>query len=430
MQLRLLQILVLTWISLSLSRVQADDTWPRFRGPTGMGLTTETNLPTSWGGPTGENVLWKVPLPGTTAKGKSDHNQSSPIVVAGKVIVTTSFWPEGRDTKEYPEHHVTCFELSSGKQLWDTQIPPGPWKLSDLRGGYTAPTPATDGQRICVLFGSSVLAGLDLEGQIQWRVEVPNYQDFDVALSVSPIIFQDQVILVADRSNKKGTVTSYSLADGKIVWEAPRPNVNWAHSTPVIADLGGRLQMLVAASNAVQSLDPNSGKVFWFCKTGGDVCSPVTDHKLVYLDSGRGGPGIAIEPPGNLTPDSPIEIPSTQIKWTIPQISESMSSPVIFGNRLYRLQGQGVLRVLDMTNGKEIYAKRLEGVSTPSSPIVTPNGLIYFASAGKSYIVKAGHQYDLVSTNDLEDSSAASAAVVSGKLILKGQRYLYCVAAH
>lgn len=427
MRFRLLTIVILAWISLTSSQLRADDSWPRFRGPTGMGLTTETKLPTSWGGPTGENVLWKVPLPGTTAKGKLDHNQSSPIAVAGKVIVTTSYWPEGRDTNEFPEHHVTCFELSNGKQLWDIQVPPGPWKLSDLRGGYTAPTPVTDGQRICVLFGSSVLAGLDLNGQIHWRVEVPNFQDFDVALSVSPIIFQDQVLLVADRSNKKGTVTAYSLADGKVTWESPRPNVNWAHSTPVITDIGGRPQMLVAASNALQSLDPNTGKLLWFCKTGGDVCSPVSDHKLVYLDSGRGGSGIAIEPPAILTVDLPIEIPTTQIKWTIPQISESMSSPVLLENQLYRLQGQGVLRAFDLTNGKELYAKRLDGISTASSPIVTPNGLIYFASAGKSYVVKAGPQYELASVNDLADSSAASAAIVSGKLILKGQRYLYCV---
>ncbi|MDB5391560.1 MAG: outer rane biosis protein BamB, partial [Planctomycetaceae bacterium] len=392
-----------------------------------MGLTTENDLPTAWGGPAAEHVLWKSPLPVHQVKGKPDHNQSSPIIVAGKAIVTTSFWPVGRESNEFPEHHVTCYSLNNGEQLWDTQIPPGPWKLSDLRGGYTAPTPASDGQRICVLFGSSVLATLDLDGQIKWRVEVPEFQSFDVAIAVSPIIFQDRILLVADRSNKKGTLNAYSLSDGKLLWEVSRAEMNWAHSTPVITEIGGQLQMLVAASNALQGLNPSTGKILWFCKTSGDVCSPVTDHQLVYLDSGRGGSGIAVEPPADLTGQTPVEIPADKIKWKISQVSESMASPVIFGNQLYRLQGQGVLRSFDLTTGKERYATRLEGVSSPSSPIVTPSGLIYLASAGKSYVVRAGEKYDLVGTNELGDPCAASPAVAAGKLILKGQQYVFCI---
>src|SRR5438552_1619936 len=84
------------------------ENWPQFRGPTGMGIVTETGLPTTWGGPTGENVLWKVPLPGAAPAGKArlDHNQSRPIVWGDRIFITTSFWPEGRQQSEFPEHHV------------------------------------------------------------------------------------------------------------------------------------------------------------------------------------------------------------------------------------------------------------------------------------------------------------------------------------
>ena len=37
------------------------------------------------------------------------------------------------------EHHVLCWDAKSGKPLWDVVVPPGPWTLSDLRGGYAAP---------------------------------------------------------------------------------------------------------------------------------------------------------------------------------------------------------------------------------------------------------------------------------------------------
>jgi outer membrane protein assembly factor BamB len=366
-------------------------------------------------------------LPVHQAKGKPDHNQSSPIIVAGKVILTTSYWPDGGAKSEYPEQHVTCYRLSDGEQQWDTKILPGPWKLSDLRGGYTAPTPVSDGHKVCVLFGSAVLAGLDLDGHENWRVELPNHQGFDVAIAVSPIIYQDQLLLVGDRNGGKSTLTSFSLADGKINWERNRPEVGFAHSTPTIADIHGQPQLVVAASNELQGVDPKSGKVLWFYKTGCDVSSPVVDHGLVYIDSGRGGPGYAIEPPVELSADKPIEIPADQAKWKIPQITEGMASPVIFSNRLYRLQNQGVLRAFDLASGKELFAKRLEGVSSSSSPIVTPEGRIYFASAGKSFVLQAGDTYELLSTNDLSDTCAASPAIADGKLILKGQQHLFCI---
>lgn len=423
----LLWIVMLTWILLAPGRILGEDNWLGFRGPTGMGLTTEKNLPTSWGGASNENVLWKVPLPAQAAKGKPDHNQSSPIIVGDKVIVTTSFWPADRASSEFPEHHVTCYRLANGDQLWDTQVHTGPWKLSDLRGGYTAPTPVSNGKQVFVLFGSAVLAGLDLEGHLSWRVELPDYQAFDVAIAVSPILFQDQLLLVGDRNGKKSTLTAYSLPDGKILWEQKRPDVGFAHSTPVIAEINGQPQMLVAASNALQGIDPQSGEILWFCKTAGDVSSPVLHQGFVFIDSGRGGPGIAIDPTIHPAMNIPVQIVPEKIRWKIPSLSEGLASPVVFGNQLYRSQNQGVLKVFDWTTGKELYAKRLEGMSAASSPIVTPDGVIYFASAGKSYVIRAGQEYDLISTNELGDACSASPAVGPGKLILKGQQFLYCI---
>ena len=38
--------------------------WPGWRGPTGMGVSDEKDLPLTWGGKDDENILWKQPLPG------------------------------------------------------------------------------------------------------------------------------------------------------------------------------------------------------------------------------------------------------------------------------------------------------------------------------------------------------------------------------
>ena len=66
-------------------------------------------------------------------------------------------------------------------------------------------------------------------------------------------------------------------------------------------------------------------------------------------------------------------------------------------------------------------------MSEHASPIATPDGRIYLASAGRSYVVKAGEKFEILATNDLGDEGQASPAVADGKLFLKGRKMLYCV---
>jgi outer membrane protein assembly factor BamB len=395
--------------------------WPQFRGPTGMGLTTERGLPIEWDGAKGKNVAWKVKLPGAVPDASADHNQSSPIVWRDRIFVTTAFWPPKGDHGKYPDQHVACYAARDGKLLWDTLVPPGPLKLGDLRGGYGAPTPSTDGQRVYATFGSAVLVAIDFNGHLVWRQEFENSKAFDVAIAASPIVYGSAVIQLGDRNNRQATLTAYNAADGHVLWNQKRPDVAFAHSTPVIVEHQGKPLMLIASTNALQGLDPSNGQVLWWCPTPGDVTSPTYAHGLVYTDSGRGGPGMLVEPTGRG------ELPKTAVKWRVGNIPEGLSSPVIAGDSIYRLHTPAVLKCFALSDGKERFAKRLEDVSTSSSPIATPDGIVYLASAGRSYVLRAGLKYELLATNELGDPAQSSPAVSGGHLILKGQQYLFSI---
>lgn len=400
--------------------VHAGD-WPGWRGPTGMGQVEDKPLPLTWGGKDNENVLWRVPLPGQEAKATQDQNQSSPIVTRDRVIVTVSYWPSGKaDPNQFPEHHVACYRVSDGKQLWDITVPPGPWLFSDLRGGYTAPTPAADGERIYVVFGSAIMVALDYDGKLIWRKEITPYK-FDVAFAASPVLFDDTIILQCDQIDKGSRLAGYDRKTGEVKWEEKRPNVSFGHSTPVLATIGGKTQLLVSASNALQGVDPSNGKLLWTCAAKGDTVSPVLGNGLVYCDSGRGGPGLAVDPSGTG------DVTKSHRKWTIPQVKEGYSSPVVSGDYLYRLQNPEVLGCIRLSTGEVVFSERLPGVSASSSPIATPDGRIYLASAGKTYVLKAGPKLDILATNDLGDSAPASPAVSDGKLFLKGRKWLFCI---
>jgi outer membrane protein assembly factor BamB len=401
---------------------QAGD-WPGWRGPTGMGQTDCRGLPLTWDGKTGANVLWKAPLLPEGAR--PDQNQSSPIAARGRVFVTVSYWLAGGSQKDYPEHHVLCFRAADGRRLWDRRVEPGPWLLTDLRGGYTAPTPASDGQRVYALFGSSVLAAFDLEGKALWRKEItPHF--FDVAIGTSPIIYKDTVLVTCDQiqQHKASTLLAFDGRTGALKWERKRPEVDWAHSTPVIAQIQGKAQLLTAAGTLLQGLDPATGDVLWSYSAPqriGDTVSPVLGGGVLYCDSGRGGPAVAVDPTGSG------DVTRTHLKWKVANVPEGFSSPVVVGEHLYRLHNPGVVQCWRMATGEPVFKERLEGVETAASPIATPEGRIYFASAGKSYVLQAGARPEILARNDLGDPSRASPAIAGGQLFLKGARFLYAI---
>ena len=406
---------------LALSALPAGD-WPGWRGPTGQGHSDEKGLPTEWDAKTGKNVLWKMPLPGG-GKARRDHNQSSPIVVGGKVFVTVSVWPAGSTQKDFPEHHVLCFDAVKGKQLWDTAIKAGPWsRASDLRGGYTVPTPAADSERLFVVFGSSVLAALDHAGKELWRKELVPF-DFDVALASGPILFRDRVILQLDGVKRSSRLVAYDGKTGDVKWQQDRPTAGFGHSTPTLARVGTRPQLLVAANGAVQGVDPEDGKLVWWCQASGATASPVMSKGLVYCDGGRGGMGVCVDPTGKG------DVTKTHRKWKLDRVPQGFSSPVVIGDQLYRLTDPGVLRSWSLSKGEVGATLRLLGASTSSSPFTTPEGRIYAASAGKSYVVQAGEKLEVLATNDLGDPSSASPAVAGGRIYLKGERSLWCIGA-
>jgi outer membrane protein assembly factor BamB len=408
-------------IVLLLQTTSQSEDWPGWRGPTGQGISKEKTLPIRWGGEERQNIRWQAMLPGVREGAKQDQNQSSPIVSRGHVFLTSSYWPVGVETKQFPEHHVVCFRLRDGKQLWDTKIAHGPWsRAADLRGGYTAPTPASDGERLYVLFGSSVLAALDFEGKQLWRKEITPYK-FDVALGASPILYQDSVLLQCDQVENSSCLLAFDRKTGELKWQKKRPNVDFSHSTPVLAEVRGQTQLLVAASNALQGVDPRNGDVLWWCAAHGDTVSPVMSGGLVYLDSGRGGPGVAVDPTGRG------DVTRTHRQWRLRNVPEGFSSPVIVGGNLYRLCNPEMLCCWKLVDGAEVFKERLPGVSTASSPFTTPEGRLYFASAGKSYVVKAGAKLEVLAVNDLGDESQASPAVAESCIVLKGSKQLYCI---
>src|SRR5262249_37766810 len=90
-------------IGLSLGLPVVGEHWPQFRGPTGQGHAAQMNLPLQWG--KDKNVAWVQPIPGL--------GWSSPVVVAGRVYLTTAVPVQGNRNSDQ-SLQALCLDAKTG----------------------------------------------------------------------------------------------------------------------------------------------------------------------------------------------------------------------------------------------------------------------------------------------------------------------------
>jgi outer membrane protein assembly factor BamB len=400
--------------------------WPGWRGPTGQGHTSEKDLPLTWDAKTGKNVLWKVLLHGGVKNNQEMNSPgwSCPIVWGDRVLITTAVWPARLSREErkkvIPAHHVLCFRARDGKPQWDRVVPPGKCQVDNHYHGYAVPTPVADGKRIYALFGSGVIAALDLDGKIVWRKEIPRLRDVDGGICSSLVLYKDRVIVVGIAASP---LRALDARTGEVKWEQKGRASN-RMATPALLTVRGRTQLIFLAGG-VQGIDPDSGKVLWSCRAPSGQSSPVFGAGLVYVDNGRGGrEGAAVDPTGRG------DVSKTNVKWQVKLTAPAGSSGIVVGDYLYRACNADLLRCWKMASGALVYEKKLPGISPSASPIASADGRIYFASPGKSYVIKAGPEFQLLATNNLgEGDPFTTPAVSGGRLFIKGRNYLWCIGA-
>jgi hypothetical protein len=221
--------------------------WPRFRGPGGAGVSAYTNIPTSWNGKTGENILWKSPVPMS--------GRNSPVVWKDRIFLT------GADPNV---RQVYCYDAKSGQLLWKGDVPTvsAAAKLEIMEDtGYAACTAATDGRRIYAIFPTGDVAAFDFNGRRLWHknLGVPD-SSYGYASSLETY---EKLVLVqydqGDGTEGKSKVIALDGVTGRVAWEAKRtlPN-SWA--TPVVVQVEGKPQLITLADPNMVAYNPATGR--------------------------------------------------------------------------------------------------------------------------------------------------------------------------
>lgn len=424
---------------------RAQEHWPGFRGRGARGIGESTRLPTIWG--PGTNVAWKVPIPG--------RGWSSPIVWGNRVFVTTAVSdgeveaPKkglyfGGDRPEPPPHRhrwqAMGLDAASGKVLWTRELQAAnPTTPVHVKNTYASETPATDGERLYVYFGTVGLFGLDLEGRVLWTQAVSaRKMAYGWGTASSPVVHGDRVYIVHD-NEEASFVAAYESRTGRLVWRVARDErSNW--STPFVWEHGARTELVLTGRNKVRSYDLD-GKVLWEMKGLSTITipTPFAAEGLLYVAAGYVG--------DNLKPNKPVfairpgavgDLTSAEgggtnghVAWMQANAAPYNPSPLVYDGRFYVLWDFGFLSCRDAATGREIYDKQRiqpEGtVGFTASPWACRGRIFCLSEDGDTYVFTAGDTFRLERVNALGEMCMATPAMAGDTLFVRSLGHLYAL---
>jgi outer membrane protein assembly factor BamB len=206
-----------------------------------------------------------------------------------------------------------------------------------------------------------------------------------------------------------------------------------SYTTPLLFRHAGRDAVLVWGAVHLTAYDADDGRLLWSC---GDfnpdgksnwvaVSSPVLAGKVAVVPYGRGNTlhGIRLDGSGDVT--------ATHRQWKRDDSGSFVPTPAYCQGRVYVLRDKGELHCIDPASGKTLASGQLPESRSKyyASPLVA-GGHIYAAREdGVVFVARADAPMNVMAENRMDDRLVASPVPLDGRLLLRGEKFLYCIAA-
>ncbi len=401
--------------------------WPQFRGTNSSGIG-DGKPPVEFD--PNQNVLWKTPV---------GSGLSSPVISRGRVFLTEF----DRATKQLA---TLCIDQRTGKILWRRTLAPGEIEKVHQIGSPAAPTPATDGERVYVYFGSYGLLSYDYEGKLLWERRLPIPQNIYGAVA-SPIVAGELVVL--NHQGKDAYLLGVNRRDGKTVWKTDRSQFQYGWSTPVYWRHDGIDEILVLGGDfgpnqRLIAYNPADGAERWWV-AGLPPCgksTPVIGGGMVFLaapdiimdvEAEQRNPERAAQIYANnasrvmaIRPGGKSEVNQTHVAWSEHKGTPGVPSPLYYNGRIYTFLNGGIVFSRVATTGELVYSGRTGAMGYYySSPVAADNRIYVASEDGVVTVLDGGEELKVLARNKLDGQILATPAIVDGKIYVRTEDHLY-----
>ena len=415
----------------------SQDNWSQWRGPLHSGVAPGGDPPIRWDEKT--NIRWKLPIPG--------RGLSTPIIWYDTLYITTSV-PHGEVIEHKGHHHdhgahdnmdptqrhrfiVMAIDRNSGEIRWQKVVRDSvPHESTHVTGSWASNTGVADASGFYAYFGSQGLYALDHNGKLLWERD---FGDMKVRHAhgegSSPALHGDTLVINWDHQ-EASFLTAVDKKTGEDKWRVERNEItSW--STPLIVEHDGKMQVIVAATGRVRGYDLTDGSLIWECSglSRNVVATPVSANGMVYVANSYDFQAmLAIR-----LDKAKGDISNTDaVVWRKNRHTPYVPSPLLYDGQLYFMRhNQSILTNLEAKTGNAHYGPvRVPDLSQVFASPVGAGGRIYIVDRrGTTVVIERGPQFKLLAKNHLDDSFAASPAIVGKALYLRGDKYLYCIQA-
>lgn len=410
----------------------AADDWPQFRGINGSGVSTEdSELPTEF---SFETAKWSAKI--------GDGIGSA--IVAGERVFSTGLTDE-------QVFSVFCHDVATGKEHWRQDLDTGDLPRITPPNSHASSTPATDGERVYVFFSTLGLLAFDAATGVElWRHKLPAAAYLmDWGPGASPIVHDGRVIFCQD-DDLNPFVKAVDAKSGEELWRSNRPEMLAGYALPVISEVDGRADLVIAGSGKLKGYDPATGEERWVCNSilRTIMTSPVVVDDKIYvavqsygdstrtlkfalmqwLDTNQDGLlerdetpvefherfdlsdknkdksideeeiETAFQHPDNLVGGGNTiqavrgggsgDVTDTHLVWNIDNKSPSnLTSPLVINGRLHVVKSGGISSCFNAADGAEVWGRtRLRNFGDYYASPIAGDGKIYFAGRN-GYVV-------------------------------------------
>jgi len=384
----------------------ADD-WPQWMGQKRDGVWREQGLVTRFP-KEGLKVRWRSPIGG---------GYGGPAVANGRVYAADYVANPDVKRPKSPFQRITqpgvervlCLDEATGKTLW-THSYDVAYGMSYSAGPRT--TPCVDGDCVYFLGAEGDLLCLDAScGDVRWSKHLSDSLSPTPTWGFAshPIVDGDRVICLSggsDPEHGRGAVTAFDKHTGAVIWSAFKAKEPGYAPATMIESTGVK-QLIVWEPNAIHSMDPATGKVYWSQPFGPVKLGLCVMTPRFYRDAQLGDVlFVATQYEGSLLLKLDAKEPKATILWRRVGKSDRktdalhilLSSPSLRGGNIYGVDAYGELRCLDLKTGDRLW-QTFDATTYDAGPQKWASAfLIPLGDQGSRYLIANEHG-DLILAN-------------------------------